>query len=222
LTGRRSTVADGELADAEIIWDYHRMHHEPRPCAAAIGLGSNDIRVAAFAARLYHAGLFPVLVFTGANSPTTAGRFPRGEAVHFAEHAIGLGVPASAIIIEPEATNTGQNICYSRRVLRRAGIHAGPVLLVSKPYMERRAFATARKAWPEAEVVCASEPIGFTGYLRAFGDDQLVIDLIVGDLQRIIEYPARGYAIAQDVPAPVLAAYRRLAQAGFDSRLLPG
>jgi uncharacterized SAM-binding protein YcdF (DUF218 family) len=220
VTGGPPAIGERELADAEIIWDYHRMHHRPRPCAAAIGLGSNDLRVAAFAARLYRAGLFPVLVFTGANSPTTAGRFPRGEAVHFTEHAMGLGVPASAIMVEPAATNTGQNICYSRRLLQRAGIQGGPVLLISKPYMERRAFATARKAWPEAEVVCASEPIGFADYLRAFGDDKLVIDLLVGDLQRIVEYPARGYAIAQHVPGPVLAAYRRLAQAGFDSRLL--
>jgi len=77
------------------------MHHQPRPCSAGIGLGSHDLGVAAFAADLYHVGLFPVLVFTGANSPTTAARFPRGEAVHYAEHVIALGVPADAIIIEP-------------------------------------------------------------------------------------------------------------------------
>src|ERR1035438_1697274 len=100
------------------------MHHQPRRCSAGIGLGSHDLGVATFAAGLYQAGLFPVLVFSGANSPTTAGRFPRGEAVHFSEHAIGLGVPKSAMIVEPDATNTGQNISYSRRALRQAGIRA--------------------------------------------------------------------------------------------------
>jgi uncharacterized SAM-binding protein YcdF (DUF218 family) len=90
---------------------------------AGIGLGSHDLGVATFAVGLYQAGLFPVLVFTGANSPTTAGRFPRGEAVHFSEHAIRLGVPETAIITEPDAANTGQNISYSRRALCRAGIH---------------------------------------------------------------------------------------------------
>ncbi|MCW2886011.1 MAG: hypothetical protein JWL58_2873 [Streptosporangiaceae bacterium] len=32
--------------------------------------------------------------------------------------------------------------------------------------------------------------------------------------------PAAGFAIAQDVPADVEAAYQRLLDAGFDSRLL--
>jgi uncharacterized SAM-binding protein YcdF (DUF218 family) len=184
--------------------------------------GSHDLGVATLAADLYRAGLFPVLVFTGANSPTTAARFPRGEAVHFAEHATALGVPASAVVIEPEAVNTGQNITFARRALAAAGITVTSVMLVSKPYMERRAYATARKVWPEVDAVCASEHSSLDDYLKAIGDDKLVIDMLVGDLQRIIEYPALGFAVPQDVPPQVTAAYRRLTARGYDSRLLMG
>jgi uncharacterized SAM-binding protein YcdF (DUF218 family) len=220
VTAARAAITDADRADALLIWDYHQMHHQPRPCSAGIGLGSHDLGVAAFAAELFHAGLFPVLVFSGANSPTTAARFPRGEAVHFAEHAMQLGVPQSAIIIEPDAANTGQNIDYSRRALTNAGIVVESVLLVSKPYMQRRAFATARKVWPDVAAVCASEPLTLDDYLKSIGDEKLVIDMLVGDLQRLIHYPALGFAIAQDIPAEVEAAYRRLLAAGFDSRLL--
>jgi uncharacterized SAM-binding protein YcdF (DUF218 family) len=159
-------------------------------------------------------------VFSGANSPTTAARFPRGEAVHYSEHAIELGVPASAIIVEPAATNTGENITRSRQALVQAGVHPASVLLISKPYMERRAFATCRKAWPDVEILCASEPLTFDEYVAEMGDAKLVIDMLVGDLQRVIEYPALGYAVAQDVPVPVHAAYQRLLRAGYDTRLL--
>ena len=138
MTAARAGTTDQDRADAQAIWDYHQMHHRARPCSAGIGLGSHDLGVATLAADLYHAGLLPVLVFTGANSPTTAARFPRGEAVHFAEHATSLGVPASAVIIEPEAANTGQNIEFSRRALAAAGIKVTSVMLISKPYMERR------------------------------------------------------------------------------------
>jgi uncharacterized SAM-binding protein YcdF (DUF218 family) len=213
-------ITDTDRADAVTIWDYHQMRHQVRPCSAAIGLGSHDLGVAACAADLYHAGLFPVLVFSGATSPTTAARFPRGEAVHFAEHAMQLGVPQTAIIIEPRAANTGQNIAYSRQALAEAGIAVESVLLISKPYMERRAFATAGKAWPEVEAVCASEPLSFDDYLKSIGDEKLVIDMLVGDLQRVIEYPALGFAVAQDVPGNAEVAYRRLLDAGFSSRLL--
>jgi uncharacterized SAM-binding protein YcdF (DUF218 family) len=207
-------------ADAKLIWDYHQLGHQLRPCSVGIGLGSHDLGVATLAADLYRAGLFPVLVFSGGNSPTTAAAFPRGEAVHYAEQAITLGVPADVIIIEPRAANTGQNIDYSRDLLAEAAIPVTSVMLISKPYMQRRAYATTRKAWPEVEPVCASEDITFNEYLKSIGDEKLVIDMLVGDLQRIIEYPAREFAIAQDVPADVMGAYQRLIAAGYDSRLM--
>lgn len=206
--------------DAQVIWDYHRMHHELRRCAAGIALGSNDLGVATHAAGLYHQGLFPVLVLTGANSPTTLARFPRGEATHYRDQVLDLGVPERAVLVEPAATNTGQNIERSRAVLGEAGIQVDSVLLISKPYMQRRAYVTCRKLWPEVTPVCAAQPVDFADYVRSIETGHLVIDHLVGDLQRIVEYPARGFAIAQQVPASVLAAYQRLVQAGFTSRLL--
>jgi uncharacterized SAM-binding protein YcdF (DUF218 family) len=122
--------------------------------------------------------------------------------------------------VEPRATNTGQNIDYARAALADVGVTVESVLLISKPYMERRAFATARMVWSDVEAVCASEPLTFDDYLTSVGDHKLVIDMLVGDLQRVIEYPALGFAVSQDVPDEVEAAYKRLLAAGYDSRLL--
>lgn len=213
-------IAEQDRLDAQTIWDYHQVGHEPTRCDVAIGLGSHDLGVATFAAELFHRGLFPTVVFSGATSPTTAARFPRGEAVHYREHAIELGVPPDAILVEPNATNTGQNINLARTLLAEHGHTPNSVLLISKPYMERRAYATCRKIWPDVAVVCASEPLKFDDYVQSIGDEKLVIDMLVGDLQRVIEYPALGFAITQDVPDTTIAAYERLLAAGFDSRVL--
>jgi len=121
-------------------------------------------------------------VFSGANSPITAERLPRGEAVHYSERALELGVPASAIITEPAATNTGENITNSRDVLHKAGIHPASVLLICLPYMERRAYATSRRAWPEVEAICASEPLTFDEYVTEIGGAKLLIDILIGDV----------------------------------------
>jgi hypothetical protein len=43
---------------------------------------------------------------------------------------------------------------------------------------------------------------------------------MVGDLQRIREYPARGFQVAQDIPADVWAAFEALVAAGFDRHLI--
>jgi hypothetical protein len=112
---RSDTVTEQHRADARFIWDYHQMDHQLRPCSAGIGLGSHDLGVATLAADLYRAGLFPVLVFSGGNSPTTAARFPRGEAVHYAEHAMALGVPQDAIIIEPRRRRTSGSAARGHR-----------------------------------------------------------------------------------------------------------
>lgn len=215
------TITQEQWRHAELIWEYHRMHHQVWPCDVAIALGCNDIGVAVHAAELYHAGLFPALVFTGGNSPSTAEVFPAGEAVHFHERALELGVPDSVVLVETEASNTGQNITFSRRTLEVNGIVPATVLLICMPYMERRAFATARKLWPEVEVACASAPLSLGDYVKEIGDATIVIDMMVGDLQRVMEYPKLGFAIDQEVPREVRHAYDSLVESGFDSRLIP-
>lgn len=155
MSNSRDDIIEQNRRDARTIWEYHQVDHDVSPCDVAIGLGSHDLGVAAYAAELYHAGLFPLLVFSGATSSTMAKRFPRGEAVHYREHAIELGVPDSAILVEPQVSNTGQNIALSRALLAEHGYQPHSLMLISKPYTERRAFATCRKVWPEIEVVCA-------------------------------------------------------------------
>ncbi|GAA2084714.1 YdcF family protein [Kitasatospora saccharophila] len=221
MTGAtKREITDQQWADTALLWDYQQMGHELRPCDVAIGLGSHDLGVAAETAGLYLRGLVKRIVFTGGPNPSRPDHFPRGEAVHFAEHAIGLGVPEDAVLIEPKARNTGQNIEFSRAVLDGAGVAVSSVLLVSMPYMERRAYATCRKVWPEVEAVCASAPMDLHDYVKTIGDESLVIDSLVGDFQRAIEYPRLGFAVAQDVPGRVHDAYQRLIDAGFTSRLL--
>ncbi|WP_310713398.1 YdcF family protein [Streptomyces lydicus] len=205
--------------DAQLLWDFQQMHHELRPCSVAVGLGSHDLGVADTAVELYRRGLMPVVVFTGATSPTTRERMPRGEAAHYRERALELGVPDSVILVEPHARNTGENIRFSRALIEGAAIEASSVLLISKPYEERRVYATARKLWPEVEIVSASTPMTFDDYVESIGDARKVIDMLVGSLQRLLIYPGQGFMISLPVPDVVKAAFDRLRDAGFTSRL---
>ncbi|RZU34720.1 hypothetical protein EV284_4319 [Streptomyces sp. BK022] len=44
--------------------------------------------------------------------------------------------------------------------------------------------------------------------------------MLVGDLQRIIEYPKLGFAVEQEVPEDVWEAYESLVRDGFTTRLI--
>lgn len=213
-------VTEQHLENAQILWDYHQLHHELRPTDVAIGLGSHDLGVAIHAADLYRQGWFPLIVFTGANAPTTVERFPDGEAVHYAREAIARGVPADRIRIEPKATNTGENITLTRDLLAAEGVRPGSATLITRPYQQRRAYATARKIWPELDIIASAQPLDFHTYLAEIGDQAKVLNMLVGDTQRIWVYAERGFAIPQDVPSKVHDSYTRLRAAGYTNRLI--
>jgi uncharacterized SAM-binding protein YcdF (DUF218 family) len=216
----RPGVSPAAWNDALVLWEYQQLHHELRPCSVIIGLGSHDLGVATYASELYLKGYAPLIVFSGANSPTTIERFPRGEAVHYMEHAVKLGVPRSAILIETHATNTAENFRYSRAVLQAAGEAVTSVLLVTKPYEQRRSLATAMKIWPAVDVVCASEQVSLSEYIASIGSARKVVDMLVGTLQRLIEYPKKGFIVDQEIPVEAINAYERLRDSGFVSRVI--
>lgn len=220
MSTHATTLPSDVMAAVSTLWDYHNMHHDLVPSDAGIGLGSHDLSVAICAADLYHRALFPLVVFTGANAPTTLERFPRGEAVHYREHALSLGVPDAAILVEPRARNTGENITFTRQLLQSQGRPVESVTLISRPYQQRRAFATCRKLWPDVRVQCASLPLGLDDYIASIGDPTRVVNMLVGDTQRIDVYAERGFAIPQPMPGDVRGAFQYLVGAGFTQRLL--
>ena len=163
--------------DVETLWVYHRLGHELRHTEVGVGLGSHDIGVAVRTVELYRRSLFPLIVFTGANAPTTIDRFPRGEAVHYRERALEEGVPDKVIRVEPKARNTGENMTLTRDLLSAEGITPKSVTLASRPYQERRAFATCRKLWPEVELVCTSQQVDLDAYAAGIGDIPRMINV---------------------------------------------
>ncbi|MCF4122852.1 YdcF family protein [Antribacter sp. KLBMP9083] len=208
--------------DVETLWAYHDLRHEPRPVDVCIGLGGHDSVVPDYTAELYHQGLFSWIVFSGANAATTVHAFPDGEANGYRDHAVSLGVPEAAILIEPRATNTGENLELSRKVLADAGIVPRSIILVTRPYQSRRAYATAAKLWPEVDVVCVSRRLGLDDYVHHIGDADRVINMIVGETQRLSVYADRGFiAESQALPDGVRVAYERLVAAGYTRRLVP-
>ncbi|GAA1876211.1 YdcF family protein [Myceligenerans crystallogenes] len=215
-------IPAGVRSDVETLWAFHDLRQEPRAVDVCIGLGGHDTGVADYTAALYHEGYFPRIVFTGANATTTVAAFPRGEAVGYRDRAVARGVPDDVVLVEPEARNTAENVEYSRRVLAERGIEVGSVMFVTKPYHQRRVHATCAVVWPEVQAYCVSPPMPLDDYVSSIGDVDRVIDMLVGDTQRLTVYAERGFiAAGQDMPGPVRAAFDRLVEAGYTSRLVP-
>ena len=218
-----SVIAEGPLDIDEAIrrvWNYHQLHHELTPADAIFVLGSHDLRVADRAAALYHQQLAPWVICSGGWGHLTRHCFTQPEAELMADRARNLGVPASALLRESRSTNTGENVRFTRELLAARGFAVRSVIAVQKPYMERRTYATIRAQWPELGVQVTSPRLSFAEYCADLPRDE-VVHIMVGDLQRIMVYPARGFMIPQDVPAEVRQAFALLVAAGFRRHLLP-
>src|SRR5205085_12329814 len=96
------SVTEQTLRLARIIWEYHQLGHEPIPGDVIIALGTNDLRVAEFAANLYLRGYGSTLVCTGGvahQADLLATRWEKTEAEMFAEAAGRCGVPRDRILL---------------------------------------------------------------------------------------------------------------------------
>jgi uncharacterized SAM-binding protein YcdF (DUF218 family) len=217
-------VDDRIRALAEKLWNYHQLNHELARADAMLVLCSHDTAVAVRGAELFLAGWAPLLIFSGGLGAITRHLWHEPEADQFAGIAIERGVPRDRILIENRSTNTGENVLYTKQLLTERRIDPRKFILVQKPYMERRSYATFKRHWPEKEVIVTSPRVSFEEYLNGYSNNALstddVIAIMVGDLQRIRVYPSRGFQIAQDIPDDVWAAFKELVQAGYDRYLI--
>jgi len=209
---------------AETLWDYHLMKQQVAQADTIMVLCSHDERVAERGAQLFLEGFAPLIIFSGGHGAITRRLWQEPEAERFARIAISLNVPRESILIEAESTNTGENIAFTKRLLEEKGLNPHRFIVVQKPYMERRSYATFRKLWPEKEVTVTSPQVSFGSYLAEYANRALsvadVVSIMVGDLQRIRIYPARGFQIEQEIPEHVWHAYERLVHAGYDKYLI--
>ncbi len=210
----------------KIIWDYMHIGHELKKADAIFVLGNRDTQVADYAAQLYLDGWAPVIIFAGSGSVHNhkAGReqfVGSTEAEVFADVALKMGVPEEAILIENQSQNTGQNYEFATKLLNERSIQPKIVIAVQKPYMERRTYATGKVWWPDVELIVSSPPISIEEYQnQANNQDEYWVHAMVGDLQRIKEYPVKGFQIKQDIPKEVWGSYEYLVSLGYNHRLI--
>ena len=205
---------------AQILWDYHHMNHRLEKSDCILALGSHDLRVAERTAELYLEGWAPLVIMSGGLGNLTKETWTEPEADQFATIAIQKGVPEQCVLIENKSTNTGENILFTQKLLAQKNIHPSSFIVVQKPYMERRSYATFKMHWPEKKLLITSPQMPFDKYPTSDISIEKVINIMTGDLQRIKIYPEKGFQIFQEIPPQVYEAYEKLIAAGFNKHLI--
>jgi uncharacterized SAM-binding protein YcdF (DUF218 family) len=216
-------VTDVALSLARVVWDYHQLHQEPVPGDVIIAAGTNDLRVAEFAAHLYRRGYGSTLVCTGGVAHADdllATGWEKTEAEMFAEAAERCGVPRENILLETRSTNTSENLRFTRTLLDELGIRPRRIVIAVKPFMQRRIWATLAVVWPEISATLASPRMSLDEYFTPELDAAKIVNIMMGDLQRIWVYGRKGWSAPQAIPENVQAAFHRLVELGFTKHLI--
>ncbi len=210
-----------------IVWDYMQMGHSLKKADAIMALGSYDIRVAEYAAKLWIDGWAPYLICAGSSTVHSDSAVWQGfvgstEADVFADIARKAGIPNDAILIENKSQNTGQNYEFTMSLLKEKGVILERLIAVQKPFMERRTYATGKIWLPEnIELIVTSPNLSLEEYPNELvSKNDHWIHNMVGDLQRIKEYPSKGFQIHQDIPDEVWDAFNSLVENGYSDNLL--
>jgi uncharacterized SAM-binding protein YcdF (DUF218 family) len=208
----------------ETVWAYHHLGHQLSRADAILVLCSHDTAVAERGAQLFLGGWAPLLICSGGLGSITRELWTEPEADQFAAIAERMGVPRERILVENRSTNTGENVLFTKQLLADRGLTPQSFILVQKPYMERRSYATFLKLWPETRAIVTSPQVSLDEYLEKYSNEHLPVDevvsIMVGDLQRVKLYAEKGFQIPQEIPPDVWAAFEALVAAGYDSRLV--
>jgi uncharacterized SAM-binding protein YcdF (DUF218 family) len=95
--------------------------------------------------RLFRAGWAPKLIFSGAAQD---GVLSNARAMEMT--ALELGIPASAMLLEPEAMDTFGNAVYTRRIMTQHGMKSA--ILVTSPYHLHRAALTFQSVYQGTDI----------------------------------------------------------------------
>ena len=196
------------LSVVQPLWDFLAVSHRPIAADVIFVFGSQDLAVPARAAELYQAGHAPRVLVTGSFGKMTRGVFGRAEAFVFRDHLVSAGVPEAAIVTEPDASNTLENVTFGMAALDRLGARPRTALLVGKGFVMRRCLATFARHHGDVETR-ACPP---TDDVRRAVDrsPDAFARRLVAELGRLDRYAEQGDIVAQAIPAAVRGAASRL------------
>ena len=208
------------LQNAKVLYDFHNQNRTTISPAFMLVMGSHDLRVANHAANLFLQGKAPFLVCSGGYGKITKSLWNNTEAETYAQICIENGVPKDKILIENKSTNSGENFNFTKKLLESHNIKVSTGIIVCKNYLSRRALATAKKQWPEIEWFIETPNLSFEEYIKNESNIDRMINLLVGDIQRLMIYPNFGFQIPVTIPQEVLNSYDFLVKHGYTQFLI--
>lgn len=200
------SIFDQEDIDQAVLtlWNFLCVKERPKKSDVIFVFGCVSHLVPDQAAKLFHQGVASMILISGSMGRSASIKFGISECDAFSQELIKQGVPLDSILLERNATNTGENIIFGMKLLRDNGIDPKTIVFVSTPYHSKRCKVTFQLREPELKA-CSCPPSGDFLDFVAFTKERAALKL-VGEIDRLIKYPSLGLIAEQKIPPNVLEA----------------
>lgn len=204
--------------EAYKIFDYLYLRDEKQRVDAIIGFGHFDMKIPRTCGKLYKEGYAPKIIFTGGEGAGTADLRKKEAQVfydelfrHFPE------IPEEDLLIEDQSTNTGENILLLKE--KASGRWPGynfsrgisSVMLVCNAARQRRTWLTWKKILSGIPAINCPPQTTFdqeNNLFQSKGRD--LENLLIGEMERMLNYPDKGFIVEEKVPEAIYDAYQAL------------
>ena len=201
-----------------------QLDQELVPCDVIMGCGCKDLTIPVRCAELYKNGMAKKILFSGGLGKGTSEKFDKSEAEIFRDIAIENGVKKEDILIENKSTNTGDNFRFGMKVLENNGINCDSIIIVHHVPNERRTLSSAKAIIKEKKLFITSPKVTFSEFIDFLKSEidggRETIEILLGDIQRIVVYPQFGWQVENEFPSDVLEAYNYIKNLGFSKFII--
>jgi len=191
---RKKAEAADRLSAAFLkeIGDYMLVETPLAKADVCIVFGNHHpVHMAEQAAKLYKQGYTSTIVVSGGVPVKGDGRL---EAHYMRDVLLAKGVPASAILVEDKATNTGENVIFSKALLEKEkGVGAvKSIIALGHIQASRRFLMTLERWWPETVKMFTTTNC-FKASRELWYTDPAFKQAILNQYKRIAPYKALGF-----------------------------
>jgi uncharacterized SAM-binding protein YcdF (DUF218 family) len=177
-------------------------------------LGNKSDALPGEAAKLFKKGLAPLIVLSGGRGRITKND-PYTEVERYMRVLRQENIPNAAIIGEDRSTNTGENITFSKSLLKSKGLTFTSGIAVTTAMLSMRHRAILKKQWSEIKwYIRTPEPMPFDTRM-AMENPEEFLNLMVGEVTRLQHYPAKGFMEAVSIPHAITESVKVLVRSGY-------
>jgi len=184
--------------ELEKLIEWLTPYDSPEKADLLIIFGNYTFELCKKAAELYKKSFVKKILVTGKTGNFGSKNWKDTIAETLKRELMSLGVSANDIILQPESTNTFEDVLFSKKIIAENVGDGGTIILVARPIQQLRSYATIKKQLPQFNYI--NQPCNLDSV-----DDTYEVNVVrcLQEVKKIETYSRKGDILNIEIPAEI-------------------